>query len=69
MYTKHDIIKHTKKYVYDKELKNNLLNAVEKDLNSGHTARILTENLCIMHPKSTRLQELDAMIMEYYNFG
>ena len=68
-YTKQDIIKHAKKYIRDVEVKNTFVTVLNNDKNQGHSARIISEGLCDRHPKSGRFQELDTMVMEYYNFG
>lgn len=68
-YNKEDIIKYAKKYIRDKEVKNTFITVVNTDRNQGHSARIISEGLCDRHPKSKKFQELDTMVMEYYNFG
>ena len=68
-YTKQDIIKHAKKYIRDIEVKNTFVTVLSNNKNQGHSARIISEGLCERHPRSERFQELDTMVMEYYNFG
>lgn len=67
-YTKNDIIKYAKKYIRDAEVKNTFVQVIQTDRNQGHSARIISEGLCERHPRSKRFAELDAMVMEYYNF-